>query len=453
MSGLPDAQPAGPSTRADYETGAYKWYVAAVLCAAHTVSLIDRFVMALVTEPVRAALHLSDTQLGLLQGTGFVILYCGFAIPVGDVGDGAERRNLILAGISVWSLATAAAAFTNSFETLFLTRILVGMGEACLIPAGMSLLTAYFAPANLARGTAIFGLGANFGYGLAFLGGGAVLALLQANGGLALPGLGLLSPWKGIFIFAGATAIPVLIMLLWLREPPRRRTIEGGVRARLTGTAEGLAWLWTNLRSYLPFLTVGALTAVTGYAVTSWSPSLFVRLQGLPTPEASKLIGLIGLAAGPLGTIAGGMLLDRLRSRGVTGAPLVIMGGGCLWALASVAAFCSAPNLPLAIAMFSLFMFGSTFVLPSLYVGMQLLTPDRYRGIAASFNMMTYTLCGLGLGPTAVGAISDRLPAGAGTLGTAVVIVELAAAAIIVPFAIFARQRFHARMLATEEIH
>lgn len=453
MSSPHRTEPAALGTKADHETGAYKWYVAAVLCAAHTVSLIDRFVMALVTEPVRAAMHLSDTQLGLLQGTGFVILYCGFAIPLGAVADVTNRRNLIMVGISIWSLATAAAAFTNSFETLFLTRILVGMGEACLIPAGMSLLTAYFAPANLARGTAIFGLGANFGYGLAFLGGGAMLALLQAGGGLALPGFGLLTPWQGIFIFAGATAMPVLLMLLWLREPPRRHSIAGGVRTRLGGAAEGLSWLWTNLRSYLPFLVVGALTAVTGYAVTSWSPSLFVRLHGLTTPEASRLIGLIGIAAGPLGTIAGGMLLDRLRSRGVIGAPLVIMGAGCVYTLATVAAFCNAPNLPIAIAMFSLFMFGSTFVLPSLYVGMQLLTPDRHRGIAASFNMMTYTLCGLGLGPTAVGAISDRLPAGEGTLGTAAVIVEIAMAAIIVPVAILARHRFHARMLAAGEIH
>jgi MFS family permease len=192
---------------------------------------------------------------------------------------------------------------------------------------------------------------------------------------------------------------------------------------------------------------------VTGYAVTSWSPSLFVRLQGLTTAEASKLIGLIGIAAGPLGTIAGGMLLDRLRSRGVIGAPLVIMGGGCLYTLATVAAFCNAPDLPIAIAMFSLFMFGSTFVLPSLYVGVQLLTPDRYRGIAASFNMMCYTLCGLGLGPTAVGAISDRLPAATGTLGTAVVVVEIAMAALIVPVALLARHRFHARMISAGGSH
>lgn len=138
--------------RAEYETGAYKWYVAGVLCLAHMVAMVDRFVMVLVSEPVRATLHLTDTQLGLLQGTGFSLLYCAFAIPLGAIADATNRRNLIMFGLAVWSVATVMAATATSFESLFMARILVGMGEACLIPAGMSLLATYFAPDNLARG-------------------------------------------------------------------------------------------------------------------------------------------------------------------------------------------------------------------------------------------------------------------------------------------------------------
>src|SRR5437868_4642377 len=269
--------PAGPPQAcalravAAFETGGYKWYVALVLCLAHTVAMIDRFVMVLVSESVRTAMHLTDTQLGLLQGTGFAILYCGFAIPLGCIADATNRRNLILFGLAVWSLATIAAAFATSFETLFLTRIFVGMGEACLIPAGMSLLAAYFAPANLARGTAIFGLGANFGYGFAFLGGGALLAMLLAAGGLQLPGLGLLSPWQGIFVFAGLTAAPVLVLLLFVREPPRADAAGAGSRPRFAGVLAGLVYLWRNLGAYAPFLAVASLISISGYAVTSWS--------------------------------------------------------------------------------------------------------------------------------------------------------------------------------------
>lgn len=426
--------------------GNYKWYVAAVLGLAHTIAIIDRFVMVLVTEPIRATMHLTDTQLGMLQGTGFALLYCGFAVPLGAMADATNRRNLIMVGLIVWSLATMAAAFTSSFETLFATRVLVGMGEACLIPAGMSLLAAYFAPTNLARGTAIFGLGANFGYGLAFLGGGAVLAMLAATGGLALFGVTLL-PWQAIFLLAGVLAVPVLVMLAFVREPARPSRGAGGVALPLAVMREGLGYLFAHLRGYAPFLLIGALTAVTGYAVTSWSSSLFVRLHGMQPADAGKLIGLIGVLAGPLGTISGGWVLDRLRMRGVVGAPMVIMAGGCIVAMTTAAAVSYAASLPLATVFFCIFVFQSTFTLPSLYVGVQLLTPDRYRGIAASFNMMIYTMAGLGLGPTAVGMISDRLSGEAG-LAHAVVIVEVAMAALIVPTALLARRAYHARSLA-----
>jgi MFS family permease len=436
----------GLRTVADYETGRYKWYVAAVLGIAHTIAVMDRFVMVLITEPLRATMHLSDTQLGLLQGTGFAILYCGFAIPLGCVADATNRRNLIMVGLALWSLATAAAAFTTSFETLFATRVLVGMGEACLIPAGMSLLASYFAPANLARGTSIFGLGANFGYGFAFLGGGALLAALQFSGGLSLPGMGLLQPWQGIFLVAGMMAIPVLVMLIWVREPPRAHA-GLSASAQFAAMREGLSYLIANLRSYAPFLLVGALTAVTGYAVTSWSSSLFVRVHGMEAADAGKLIGMIGLIAGPIGTIGGGYVLDRLRARGVVGAPLLIMGCGCIFALITAAMVGYASSLTVAGAFFCLFIFESTFTLPSLYVGVQLLTPDRFRGVAASFNMMVYTLAGLGLGPTAVGLISDRLPGELG-LAHAVVIVEIAMVLIILPTALLARRSYHARTLA-----
>jgi MFS family permease len=424
--------------------GAYKWYVAAVLCCAHTVAIIDRFVMVLVSELVRSDLHLSDTQLGLLQGTGFAVLYCGFAIPLGALADAVNRRNLIFFGLVVWSVSTAMAAAATSFETLFAARIFVGMGEACLIPAGMSLLATWFGPTDLGRGTAIMGLGANFGYGLAFLAGGGVLAALVHAGGLQLPGLGTLEPWKAAFVIAGTLSIPVLVLLGFLKEAPRLEPEGGRLKASLAATGEGLAYLVRNLGSYAPFLLVGALTAVTGYAMTSWSSSLMVRTHGFTPAAAGALIGLVGIIAGPIGTLAGGFLLDRLRSRGVRGAPLVIMAGGSVVALLTVAGVGYVSSLPLAVTCLSLFMLESTFTLPSLYAGMQFLTVGTYRGVAAAFNMMVYTLAGLGLGPTAVGLISDHLQGDHGLAG-ALALVEMAMVAIIIPTTILARRAYEVR--------
>jgi MFS family permease len=410
--------------------------------------MIDRFVMVLVTEPVRLAMRLTDTELGLLQGTGFAILYCLFAVPLGAVADATNRRNLIMAGLAAWSCATFAAAFAPNFETFFATRIVVGLGEACLIPSAMSLLGACFASANLARGTAVFGLGANFGYGLAFMGGGALLAAIAARGGLALPGLGTLAPWRGLFACAGLAAIPVLALLIGLKEPSRG-LVDQGWRHLLTRLGDGFAYMWANLRGYGAFLAVASLTSLSSYAVNSWSASVLVRSHHVLVSDAGKVIGLVGILAGPPGTLLGGLALDRLRARGVMGAPLLILAAAAIFGLITTAGLCFATDLRAAIVGLSLFMFGSFFALPSIYVGMQMLTPSRYRGVAASFNMMTYTLFGLGLGPPLVGLISDRLPTAPGSLANAVVMVEAAVAVGIVPVALLARGAFHARMLST----
>ncbi|QGZ93783.1 MFS transporter [Terricaulis silvestris] len=436
-----------PLAARDITAGAYKWYVAATLCAAHAVSMVDRFVMVLVTEPVRAALLLSDTQLGLLQGTGFAILYCAFAIPLGWAADLTNRRNLIAAGITLWSGATIAAAFANSFEMLFAARLVVGFGEACLIPAGMSLLVAYFPRESLGRGVAVFGLGVNIGLGLAFIGGGALLALLYANGGLTVPGLGALTPWQGIFFIAGASAAPVLLMLLWLREPARADDGARGLGESFANLRDGAAHLWRNIDAYGPFFIVGACTSTMGYAVTSWSSSVLVRLHDQAPADAGMIVGLVSVVGGPIGTLTGGWVLDALSARRVVGAPLVLMAAGALLCFTAVIGFSTAPSLTLACASLLLYSFATTGVLPGLYVGMQMLTPDRFRGVAASLNMMLYTFMGLGVGPTAIGLLSDRMGGDGAALGTALVIVAAALAVVIVGTAFATRKAFHAKVL------
>lgn len=426
--------------------GEGKWAVAWLLCAAHAVSFIDRFVMVLVTEPVRAALALSDTQLGLLQGTGFALFYCGFAIPLGWAADITNRRNLIIAGLSVWSIATAASAFATSFEALFAARIFVGMGEGCLIPAGMSLLTAYFSREQLARGVSIFGAGANIGHGVAFIGGGALLSWLTVRGGLALPGLPVLAPWQATFLVAGLCAFPVLIMLRSLREPKRSQTATSiGEHARAFGDA--IAYLGRNFSAYGSFFVVASATATMGYALMSWSSSILVRMHGLPVAQAGMWVGILGIVGGPLGSLAGGWILDVMTKARITAAPLVYMAGGAVLCLGLVSGFCFAQRFEVSAACLFAFCFCTTGMLPAIYVGMQVLTPDSFRGIAASVNMMLYTLAGLGIGPTLVGLLSDRLHAMQGSIGIALVAAEAVLAAIVIVTTLLARRAFQAKVL------
>jgi hypothetical protein len=234
-------------------------------------------------------------------------------------------------------------------------------------------------------------------------------------------------------------------MLLWLKEPPRPGVAgDVGLAGRLGGMRRGVGYIAANLRAYLPFLLVAAATSAGGYAMSTWSTSLWVRLHGFSASDAGKLVGLIGVVVGPLGTITGGFALDRLRANRIAGAPLIIMAGAAFAVVAIVAGFTWVSGTIPAIFFFALFIFNTFVTLPSVYAGMQMLTPDGFRGVAASFNMMIYTLCGLGLGPTAVGVVSDLI-AGSHSLGIAVLAVEAALAAFIIPVAIVSRRSFESR--------
>ena len=132
-------------------TGSRAWYVTVLLSLCYLVSLLDRFIIGLIFDPLEREFGLGDSQLGMLHGTGFVLLYTIAALPMGRLADTRSRRNLIAAGILLWSLATGLCAFASSFATLFAARVLVGLGEACLVPAGMSLLAAIFPAHQLGR--------------------------------------------------------------------------------------------------------------------------------------------------------------------------------------------------------------------------------------------------------------------------------------------------------------
>ena len=430
--------------------GAYKWYVAVALALASAMSFMDRFVLALVNEPLRADLHVTDTQLGLLQGAGFVLLYCTCAIPLGWVADIANRRNLILAGMTVWSGATVAAAFACSFEMLLASRILVGMGEACLIPAGMSLLASYFGKQQLATATSIFAAGAYVGQGVVFMGGAAVLSLWTSQGGLHLGGV-TFTAWQGVFLAAGLLAAPVLLMLLWVKEPVRppeavRITVADNVRA----LTEGLGYIFKHFRGYGMHFAAGSATSVMGYAGMSWTISLMERVHQVPVKTAGLVMGLSATVFGVLGSLAGGFLMDALIRRKAAGAPLIMLALGAILAASGAVGLCVVAvgkPFPWVAGSVALMIFASTITISATWGGVQLLTPDRYRGVAASVNMLLYTLFGFGIGPTMVGLLSDRGQGTPAALAHAVVVTELTFGAVVLLLALFGRKAYQSKMI------
>jgi MFS family permease len=283
----------------------YAWYVAGLLAVAHLISFIDRFLMSLLMEPLKADMSLSDTQLGLLQGTGFVILYTIAAVPLGLMADRVNRRNLIIAGIVVWSIATGLCGLANSFGSLFLARLGVGFGEAALVPAAMSLLSAYFPRRQLGRAVSLFTTGASLGKSAALVGGGAVLAALTVSGGLLLPGVGRLQPWQATFVLMAIPGLALALLLLTMREPKRK-----GGAAEKPGLGKGLAHVKAHRAAYLLHTCAASIVVLLIQSVGAWAPSFYARSFGMSPAEAGAAVGSIILVAGPLGHLSGGALTD-----------------------------------------------------------------------------------------------------------------------------------------------
>lgn len=382
----------------------YAWYVAVLLSVAHLISFVDRFVMSLVLVPIKNELLLSDTQLGLLHGTGFVILYTVAAIPLGWMADRANRRNIIVAGILVWSLATAACGLANSFNSLFLARIAVGFGEAALVPAAMSLIAAYFTRSKLSRAVSTFTMGASLGKSVALIVGGMILAWLTARGGAMLPGWGHLSPWQGLFIAAAAPGVLVALLLLTVREPARPVSAMAK-----PGLREVFAHIGRHRAAYLLHTAAAASAILLVQSYAAWSPTFYIRNFGLAPAEAGYLVGMVVLVAGPVGHLTGGYLTDRLQAKGVTGAPGLVIAGMLLLSLPLATLFCTTENETLSLLSYALLNITLTAAAPPGLSGIQLLTPERLRGVTSACFMAAVTFTAIGMGPASIGIFTDRV--------------------------------------------
>ena len=414
----------------------YRWYVVAVLACGHLLSFVDRYVMSLLMEPLKADLRLSDAQLGLLQGTGFVILYTVVTLPLGRMADRVHRRNLIVAGMLVWSVATAMCGFAGSFPTLFAARVAVGFGEAALVPAAMSLIAAYVPRAQLGRAVSLFTSGSSLGKSAAFIGGGAVLAALVASGGVTLPGLGRFAPWQGTFLAAALPGLGLAAILLTIREPAR--PVDTGARATV---ADAIAYLGEHRRAYLLHAIGATAVVLLIQSFSAWEVAYFGRVFHLTPAEAGLNIGAIILVAAPLGHLSGGMLTDLAAARGRGAAPAPVMAISLIASVVLLMLFLSCRSLGGSFVLLALLTFTMSLgAAPGLY-GVQMLTPDRLRGVVTALFMAFVTFVGIGFGPAVVGLAADGL-GGPARLGTALALVLGIVAAVGVVAIIAGRTAF-----------
>ena len=292
------------------------WWAVAVFFGAAVLSYTDRQILTLLIDPLRAELAISDTQVSLLQGIAFALIYSVAGLPLGRAADLYSRRGVIVAGVATWSLATLACAYATSFEALFLARVFVGVGEACLAPAAMSMIGDYLPPQR--RGTAfgLFMLGMIVGSGIAILFGGMLFESIEHGLVAGVPLLRDLSPWRAVLALMALPGALLVLCLLTLTEPARRPLAGERTAVALPLRAVGRDLL-RNRRVLLPLYLGMALMTAGDAAMGNWLPALLSRKFAMGAGAIGALYGGAVIVSASIGVFGGGMLADRLLARGI----------------------------------------------------------------------------------------------------------------------------------------
>lgn len=412
---------AGTGAEPPFPSPARAWSVLAILWIVTLFSQLDRQLPALLVKPLKSSFGLADTQFSLLQGYGFALAYTIMGLPFGRLVDRANRRNLILAGVLVWSGMTVCAAFAQSYPMLLLTRAGVGIGEAVLAPAAYSIIADYVPRARRGRALAAYYVSLAIGSGASLLIGGLLLGSI--TGPVAAGPLGVLAPWQLMFVLAGLPGLPLALMILLIREPVRR---ERGA-AETASYGEFIRYLGRNRATFARLLTYPAVLAAIGYGVLAWAPAYMDRRFGFPASRAGVIVGVVVGLSGLLGTLLSGWLSDRWVGQGRPAARFRVTIVGWALIVPSASLWTMMPTPASALLVLGFAIFGFAVSQSSAPPTIQDAVPNGMRGKAIAVYLLLGGLLGIGLGPTSVALLTDRVFRDEAMLGSSLILVSLPA--------------------------
>lgn len=415
------AVPATPA--GSWPSPARAWWTVAVLTFAYVVSFVDRTILSLLIEPIKADLALRDTQIGLVQGLAFGLFYAVMGVPLGWLADRAPRIRVIALGATVWCVATATCGLAASFVQLFLARIAVGVGEAALSPAAMSMISDSFPRERRAAPIGVYAAAGAVGAGIALIVGGTVIQLVTGRGALVLPVAGEVARWQAAFVIIGLGGLVLLPLLATVGEPARRNE---------TASATGESGILRFVREHASFMVrhyaAVSFYSVVIYAVLSWVPAQFIRVYGWTPGETGLRYGLVLLLFGGAGTVLGGIVAGWLARRRVACAPIWVTIAGMTLSGPLLAQGGWAEDGWTALAWYAPGLLLMTLPGGTAIQVIQEAVPNRLRGQASAIYYLTISVVGLTLGPLSVGLLTDYVYEDPLQLGSALAIVALVVA-------------------------
>jgi MFS family permease len=385
--------------------GAY--YSLFVLTVVVMFTVLDRQVLALMIDPIKADFAISDTQAALLLGAAFSLTYGIAGLPIARFADRANRRNLVAGCIAFWSAATMACGMAQNYAALFIARLGIGIGESGYGPATWSIVTDTFPREKVAFATGMLGIGATMGSGLALFAGGAVLAFVQHLPAVEIPFVGVMRSWQWAFIIVGAPGLLWALVVMTIREPPRRGAI--GAKPKAVPIREVASFLRDDWRTYVAVLGGVCMKFLLSMGSLQWLPTLLHREFAWQLSKAGMFLGAVSLVVSPVAMVLGGKLSEHLTRRGVRGANLQIVYYGLL---CSVPIAVLAPLLPnpwwiVAAHALQVFIAGIGFG-PSV-AAFQVITPNTMRAQVSSLSQFGTNVIAFALSPLIIALFTDYL--------------------------------------------
>lgn len=376
----------------DTENRGYRRYVLAMLIVVYTINFIDRQIIGILAPAIKKDLGLTDTQLGLLGGLAFAIFYTGLGIPIARLADRYSRVWIMTVALGVWSLFTALCGTVNSFTTLFLARVGVGVGEAGGVAPAYALISDYFPRSERGRALAVYSFGIPTGGALGVLFGGLIASSID---------------WRAAFVVVGIAGLALVpVLKLTVRDPERGRFDPPSTTPNAT-LRETLALLAKKPSFW--GLSLGASSAAAlSYGLAFWLPSFLMRSFQLSLLEVSLSYSALLFFGGCTGIWVGGVVTDRLVGKS-PGAYAFVPAIAFLCSIPFYAAAVLAPTAPIAFVLCIIPQALGLMWLGPIISGIQQLVGANMRATASAAFLFVNNLIGLGLGTAFFGIMSDAL--------------------------------------------
>ena len=379
----------------------HRTYALVILTLAYVSSYLDRTIMGAVAEHIKKDLNLSDTGLGLLTGFAFAIFYATLGVPLAVLSDRMNRRNIVAGAVTVWSVMTVACGMAQNYTQLLLARIGVGIGEAGSSPQSHSMIADMYAEHERSRALAFYAMGVYVGGMLGFLI-GAPLAEVWG--------------WRSVFLVVGLPGLLIAALIYFTVKEPVRGLADGLVSAqRKTQTFDeakramlaGFAFIWRSkaCRHVVIGLT---LTSFVSYGGVMWAAPFLKRTHNISGAEIGLILGPIVGILGAGGALLGGYLADRLAKSDKRWNAWIIAVGKLAAAPLGLAFYLTDDFNAALVYYLPATVLGAFYLGPSFAI-VQSTAPLAMRATLSAIMLFILNLIALGLGPLAVGALSDTL--------------------------------------------